>query len=123
MQLIQPPARECGKNVLFAINEPNLAARFASYALSLTAQGSVRKGSIGKVMTESDLSYACARRLAHRENGRPNTVHSGVDMISDDEDGNINERHKVRMQRKKRVVDECMSAAQRDAGLMCAEHV
>ncbi len=39
-------------------------------------------------------------------------------MVSDDEDGGINERHKARMQRKKRVVDKNMSAAQRDAGLI-----
>ncbi len=39
-------------------------------------------------------------------------------MISKDEDGNIDERHQARMQRKKRVVDEKMSAAQRDAGVI-----
>ncbi len=39
-------------------------------------------------------------------------------MLSDGKGGNIDERHKVRMQRKKRVVDEKMSAAQRDAGLV-----
>jgi cob(I)alamin adenosyltransferase len=39
-------------------------------------------------------------------------------MLSEDKDGNIDERHKARMQRKKRVIDEKMSAAQRDAGLI-----
>ncbi len=39
-------------------------------------------------------------------------------MLSDDKDGNIDERHKARMQRKKRVVDEKMRAAQRDAGVI-----
>ena len=39
-------------------------------------------------------------------------------MIADDEGGSIDERHKARMQRKKRAVDERMSAAQRDAGLI-----
>lgn len=39
-------------------------------------------------------------------------------MLADDKDGNIDERHKARMQRKKRVVDEKMSAAQRDAGVI-----
>lgn len=39
-------------------------------------------------------------------------------MISDGEKGNIDGRHKVRMQRKKQVVDEKMNAAQRDAGLI-----
>jgi len=39
-------------------------------------------------------------------------------MISDDKDGNIDGRHKARMRRKKRLVDEKMSAAQRDAGLI-----
>lgn len=39
-------------------------------------------------------------------------------MVSGGKDGNIDERHKLRMQRKKRVVDEKMGAAQRDAGLV-----
>ena len=39
-------------------------------------------------------------------------------MLSDDKDGNIDERHKARMRRKKRVVDEKISAAQRYAGLI-----
>jgi len=39
-------------------------------------------------------------------------------MITDDEAKDIDERHKARMQRKKQVVDEKMSAAQRDAGLI-----
>ena len=39
-------------------------------------------------------------------------------MLSDDKDGSIDERHKARMQRKKRVVDEKMRAAQRDAGVI-----
>lgn len=38
-------------------------------------------------------------------------------MSVEDTNG-INERHKARMQRKKAVVDEKMSAAQRDAGLL-----
>ncbi len=39
-------------------------------------------------------------------------------MVSGDKDGNVGERHTARMRRKKRVVDEKMSAAQRDAGLI-----
>ncbi len=39
-------------------------------------------------------------------------------MVSDDKDCNIDQRHKARMRRKKRLVDEKMSAAQRDAGLI-----
>ena len=39
-------------------------------------------------------------------------------MTADEKAGSIDERHKARMLRKKRGVDEEMSAAQRDAGLI-----
>lgn len=39
-------------------------------------------------------------------------------MVPGGKDRSIDERHKLRMQRKKRVVDEKISAAQRDAGLV-----
>ena len=39
-------------------------------------------------------------------------------MTEDNQAGNINERHKARMRRKKVVVDQKMQDAQRDAGLL-----
>lgn len=39
-------------------------------------------------------------------------------MIADDDAGSIDERHRARMQHKKRIVDEKIGAAQRDAGLV-----
>jgi iron complex transport system ATP-binding protein len=51
-------ARERGKGVLFTVHDLNLAARFASHALLLTPQGTVRQGPIGEVMTEAALRDA-----------------------------------------------------------------
>ncbi len=51
-------ARGRGKGVLFTVHDLNLAARFASHALLLTPQGTVRQGPIGEVMTEAALRDA-----------------------------------------------------------------
>jgi iron complex transport system ATP-binding protein len=51
-------ARGGGKGVLFTVHDLNLAARFASHALLLTPQGTVRQGPIGEVMTEAALREA-----------------------------------------------------------------
>ena len=56
-------ARERGKGVLFTVHDLNLAARFASHALLLTPQGTVRQGPIGEVMTEEDLHCAFGHRV------------------------------------------------------------
>jgi iron complex transport system ATP-binding protein len=59
-------ARERGKGVLFTVHDLNLAARFASHALLLTPQGTVRQGPIGEVMTEAALRDAfghCVTRI------------------------------------------------------------
>lgn len=51
-------ARERGKGVLFTVHDLNLAARFASHALLIMPQGTVRQGPIGEVMTEAALRDA-----------------------------------------------------------------
>ena len=60
-------AHERGRGVLFTVHDLNLAARFASHALLLTPQGSVRKGPVAEVMVEEDLSGAFGHRVARIE--------------------------------------------------------
>lgn len=55
---LQELARDRGRGVLFTVHDLNLAARFASHALILTPDGSVRQGPIEQVMTESELTAA-----------------------------------------------------------------
>ena len=57
-------ARERGRGVLFTVHDLNLAARFASHALLLTPQGTVRHGPVAAVMTENELSAAFGHRIA-----------------------------------------------------------
>jgi iron complex transport system ATP-binding protein len=56
-----------GKGVLFTVHDLNLAARFASHALLLTPQGTVRQGPIAEVMVEDGLSGAFGHRVARIE--------------------------------------------------------
>jgi iron complex transport system ATP-binding protein len=60
-------ARGRGKGVLFTVHDLNLAARFASHALLLTPQGTVRQGPIAEVMVEDGLSGAFGHRVARIE--------------------------------------------------------
>lgn len=60
-------ARERGRGVLFTVHDLNLAARFASHALLLTPQGTVRQGTIDEVMVEEELSRAFGHRVARVE--------------------------------------------------------
>jgi iron complex transport system ATP-binding protein len=60
-------ARGLGKGVLFTVHDLNLAARFASHALLLTPQGTVRQGTIGEVMTETALCSAFGHRVTRVE--------------------------------------------------------
>jgi len=60
-------ARARGKGVLFTVHDLNLAARFASHALLLTPQGTVRQGPIGEVMTEAALWGAFGHRVTRIE--------------------------------------------------------
>jgi iron complex transport system ATP-binding protein len=60
-------ARERGRGVLFTVHDLNLAARFASHALLLTPQGTVRQGAIGDVMVEEELSRAFGHRVTRIE--------------------------------------------------------
>ena len=60
-------ARARGKGVLFTVHDLNLAARFASHALLLTPQGTVRQGPIGEVMTEAALRDAFGHRVTRVE--------------------------------------------------------
>ena len=60
-------ARARGKGVLFTVHDLNLAARFASHALLLTPQGTVRQGPIGEVMTEAALWGAFGHRVTRME--------------------------------------------------------
>jgi iron complex transport system ATP-binding protein len=60
-------ARARGKGVLFTVHDLNLAARFASHALLLTPQGTVRQGRIGEVMTEDALCGAFGHRVTRLE--------------------------------------------------------
>ena len=60
-------ASVCAKGVLFAVHDLNLAARFASHALLLTPQGTVRHGPIAEVMAEDGLSGAFCHRVARIE--------------------------------------------------------
>ena len=60
-------ARGRGKGVLFTVHDLNLAARFASHALLLTPQGTVRQGPIAEVMVEDALSGAFGHRVARIE--------------------------------------------------------
>jgi iron complex transport system ATP-binding protein len=60
-------ARARGKGVLFTVHDLNLAARFASHALLLTPQGTVRQGTIGEVMTEAALCSAFGHRVTRVE--------------------------------------------------------
>lgn len=65
-------ARERGKGVLFTVHDLNLAARFASHALLLLPQGTVRQGPIEEVMTESALAHGFGHRVARVATaGRP----------------------------------------------------
>jgi iron complex transport system ATP-binding protein len=59
--------RARGKGVLFTVHDLNLAARFASHALLLTPQGTVRQGPIGEVMTEAALWGAFGHRVTRIE--------------------------------------------------------
>ena len=60
-------ARGRGKGVLFTVHDLNLAARFASHALLLTPQGTVRQGTISEVMTEAALWDAFSHRVTRIE--------------------------------------------------------
>ena len=60
-------ARDCGKGVLFTVHDLNLAARFASHALLLTPEGTVRQGPIAEVLVEDALSRAFGHRVARVE--------------------------------------------------------
>ena len=60
-------ARARGKGVLFTVHDLNLAARFASHALLLTPQGTVRQGPVGEVMTEAALWGAFGHRVTRME--------------------------------------------------------
>jgi len=60
-------ARARGKGVLFTVHDLNLAARFASHALLLTPEGSVRQGPIAEVMTEAALRDAFGHRVTRIE--------------------------------------------------------
>jgi iron complex transport system ATP-binding protein len=60
-------ARERGRGVMFAVHDLNLAARFASHALLLGPQGTVRQGTVAEVMQEEGLSEAFGHRVARVE--------------------------------------------------------
>jgi iron complex transport system ATP-binding protein len=60
-------ARVRRKGVLFTVHDLNLAARFASHALLLAPQGTVRQGPIGEVLTEAALQAAFGHRVARVE--------------------------------------------------------
>ena len=60
-------ASACAKGVLFTVHDLNLAARFASHALLLMPQGTVRHGPIAEVMIEDGLSAAFGHRVARIE--------------------------------------------------------
>ncbi|MBI5912429.1 MAG: ABC transporter ATP-binding protein [Betaproteobacteria bacterium] len=60
-------ARERARGILFSVHDLNLAARFASHALLLTPQGTVRQGPIAEVMVEDGLSDAFGHRVARVE--------------------------------------------------------
>ena len=62
-------ARSRGKGVLFTVHELNLAARFATHALLLTPQGTVRQGPIDDVMDDSALWCAFGHRVTRIDAG------------------------------------------------------
>jgi iron complex transport system ATP-binding protein len=60
-------ARNRGKGVLFTVHDLNLAARFATHALLLTPEGTVRQGPIDEVLDEAALWCAFSHRVARIE--------------------------------------------------------
>jgi len=60
-------ARDRGKGVLFTVHDLNLAARFASHALLLAPDATVRQGPVGAVLTETALYAAFGHRVARVE--------------------------------------------------------
>ena len=60
-------ARERGRGLLFAVHDLNLAVRFASHALLLAPNGTVRQGTVAEVMREDGLSEAFGHRVARIE--------------------------------------------------------
>jgi iron complex transport system ATP-binding protein len=59
--------RTRGKGVLFTVHDLNLAARFATHALLLTPEGSVRLGPIAEVMNVEALWCAFGHRVTRIE--------------------------------------------------------
>ena len=60
-------ARDRGKGVLFTVHDLNLAARFASHALLLAPDATVRQGPVGAVLTEIALCAAFGHRVTRVE--------------------------------------------------------